>query len=478
MGGRVERSPRTIMIGRTAKLRELFDWPPNVTQIGVSLTRMAYAAAIFVDMAQVYRWRETSFGDEAAWVGRVALPLCMVALACFGAGLATRISAIASFGLLHVVYRHLPETYALDRITLLVLFVFMFAPRPEALAIDVRLRHARSQPLALVPAWFSLSLLLCIEIVYGVSVLYKFRSTVWRDGLAFWLPVTLPPFSAGRLPRALQNEVAFRALSYLALALETLFPLVLVRPLRRWIVLVGAGLHVGIALFLPIPLFGLGFAALYLALVDWAPLVKKLGWAADVRAVDSPAALAPRLIDRLPFALPAFLAGGELIAIVPARIVPATAYVAPYLGNIGLVKYGVYLDFHFTINKPILRFAVQSDGRTVDVPTFDDRGFPLVTGRYWCLIAIGDLRWHVGEASGDAAIHRYLRGALSRQGLTEAEFSVHGRDISIPLRMDPSVPDDVANRPWALLATGRYSNGRTEISWKPGAPITTAGLLP
>ncbi len=460
----------------------LLPWPPRVTHMGVSLTRMAYAATLFADMAQVYRWRDTSFDPSTAWVGRFVVPAAMLALALFGAGLATRLSTVACIALLHVVYRHIPETYALDRITLLVTFVFLLGPAPRALALDVRLRKARPSPLEIVPAWFSLSLLLCIEIVYGPSVIYKLRSTIWREGLAVWLPVTLPHFSAGRLPRSLESAVALQALGYLTLVFEVLFPLVLLRPLRRWMIVIGVGLHLGIAAFLPIPLFGIGFASLYPFLVDWGPIARRL------RLVDVTPNVTPittgapppgrRWAPLVPFALPLGLAAGELLALVPARFLPAVVYIDPYLSLVGLNRYALYADFNFVIPKPIVRFEVRSGDRVIDVPTFDARGYPEVTGRYWCHVAIGGLRWPIGEPAGDVEVSRYLRGALTRAGVGDAEVSIYGRDVSIPLRMDPRLADDVASRPWALIGTGVYRGGHSEISWKAGAPLTTAGRAP
>jgi hypothetical protein len=459
----------------TRRLLSLIDWPPRVTHMGVSLARICYAATIFGDMLQVYRWRDTSFDPSTAWVGRFALPACMVALALFGAGLVTRFSAIAGYVLLRgVVYPHLPETTALDRVTLLVLIVFSIAPAPKALALDVRIRKAKPAPLEIVPAWFSLALLCCIEIVYGNSVLNKLRSTLWQEGLTFWLSVTLPHFSAGRLPGALHNAFLLRATNYGAFVLEALFPLVLLRPLRRWIVIFGILLHLSIAVFLPIPAFGLAFASLYLFLVDWEPVARRLGLEDGAIPVDDEPRRPPgRRSAAVLYAVPALLLACEMVATIPARIVPALVHTRLFFSFLGLGNFGLYGDFPFTIPKPIVRFVVKSGDRVVNVPSFDERGYPEITGRYWSLLTTGDLRLRVGDPAGEAVVNRYLRGALMREGVSDAEFSLYARDVSIPLEMNPNLAEDLEHRPWTLMATGVYRAGHAEISWVP-RPATAA----
>ncbi len=461
------------------KLSALVPWPPRVTHVGVSLTRICYAAIILVDMAQIYRWRHTSFDPTTAWVGQFVVPACMLSLLLLGAGFATRFSAIAVFVLSRMVFRYLPETYALDHITRLVSLVFVLAPAPRAFALDLRLRKTKSDPFALVPAWFSLALFLVIELVYANSVLYKLRTIVWRDGLAFWLSTTLPHFSAGRLPDALKIPFVLKISTYVALGLETFFPLVLVKPFRRWVLLVGAFLHLGIAIFLPIPLFGLGFTALYLCFVDWEPIARRFGWVQSTAPTDvAPVATLAGRYAMVPYALPLFLIVGEAAATIPTRIIPALASLQPTLSMFGLTNYGVYLDFHFTIPKPIVRVVAKAGDRTINLPSFDERGYSEVTGRYWAMVAIGELRWHSGDPEGDEAMNRYLTGTLTREGISEADFSVYGRDVSVPLRMTPNLEDDVAHRPWKLLATGTYHSGHTVISWAPDAPLTTQGRVP
>jgi hypothetical protein len=422
-------------------------------------------------MVQVYRWRVLSFEPSARWVADYILPATMVALLTFGIGLFARPSAIAAAILLRIVYAHVQQTYALDHITLLVTTVFVVAPKPQALAVDVRLRKVRSAPLAAVPAWFAVALLLTIELVYGNSVLNKLRSVAWRDGLTFWLTMTLPHFSADRLPAFAKIPTLLRAATYVALALETFFPLVLVKPFRRWIVLVGAMLHLSIAVFLPIPFFGLGFAALYLFLVDWRPVGRRLGWS-DVDASGP----TDRRFERAGYALPAFLIVGELFATIPPRLLPASS-ARSFVSLFGLNNYGVYLDFHFIAPRPIVRIIAVSDGRRIAVPSFDERGFPEVTGRYWCNVAIGDLRWHPGGPGEDEIIKRYVAGWLERGHVSHADFEVYGRDVSIPLRMSSGLDADIEHRPWKLLGTGAAENGRVSVSWRDDAAFTTRGRL-
>ena len=233
----------------------------------------------------------------------------------------------------------------------------------------------------------------------------------------------------------------------------------------------GVLLHLGIAFFLPIPNFGLGFATLYLFLVDWGPIARKLGWTGAAEVV---APAAPRR-PALGYLLPAFLAVGEAVGTVPTRLVPALAAIKPTLASFGLMNYGLYLDFHFTNPKPIVRFVVTSGGRAVDVPSFDERGYPQTTNRYWALLAIGSLRDLPGTPDGDVEVNRYLTGVLTRAGVRDAEFSLYARDVRIPLEVNPHLAEDLARRPWTLMATGVYRTGHSEISWTGSPPPGPGG---
>jgi hypothetical protein len=422
---------------------------PVATHLGLSVFRIAFFTVVLVDLAQLYRGRAISFATDPAWVPGVALPLALLAVAALAMGLATRYAAIASYVLVNLVHIFCLTRYHLDSFSEGFLFLFMFAPAPKALALDLPLRRRTSEPGAPVPTWFHYLFFAGMEVVYADSLLFKLGSTLWRDGLAFWMPAALPHFSSHRLWESLEIAVLVRGASYLALALELCFPLILLRRARTVVIAAGLLVHLSTAFFFPIPLFGLAASCVYLFFIDWR------GLSPTTARPSRPRELAPAL------ALVVLQVGLILAPYLPA-VRPAIEGLAALAGS---ARHALYVDFHFTNPEPILRFQATAGGRTIPIPSFDEEGYPQVTGRYWCFVNFA-MRAHASAPGTDAKIQQYLRGTLAQAGAGDADVTIYGKDVSAPLRLDFSADDTIRRRPWIPMGRARYRGGVVTLEWE------------
>lgn len=117
---------------------------------------------------------------------------------------------------------------------------------------------------------------MALGFVYFDSVFYKSCSPLWMKGMGMWLPASLPFVVHVDSTWMLNQKWLVLGLGYLTLVFETVFIFLFWHRLARVpLLIVGVGLHAGIVLQFPIPLFGLAVLAAYLTMVPvscWAIL--------------------------------------------------------------------------------------------------------------------------------------------------------------------------------------------------------------
>jgi len=159
-------------------------------------------------------------------------------------------------------------------------FISIFLQCTKSLSVDRVLdnvKRARSglspSPLEVTNWDYYVPLLVGVGFVYADSVLWKLTDSAWTGGLGMYRPCSLPHISyPSFLTGGKDTEMVFRALGMLTLAFESLFIFLIPTMLKkRWLGLVtmaiGIGLHGGIGLLFPLPLFGWGYASFFLLLL-------------------------------------------------------------------------------------------------------------------------------------------------------------------------------------------------------------------
>lgn len=196
-----------------------------------------------------------------------------LAACCLMIGLWTRLSALLVFlGLVSIGHRSPLILNGGDTAFRMMAFYLILAPCGAALSVD-RLRAllrgtARVRP-PLVPPWAQRLLQLQMCLVYAMTVLLKLQGHAWQDGTALYYTSRLEAFDRFPLPLVFHSLPLVNLLSYWTLAAEIgLAVLVWVPGLRRFVLLNGVLLHLGIEYSMNIPLFAFAMLAWYVTFVD------------------------------------------------------------------------------------------------------------------------------------------------------------------------------------------------------------------
>jgi len=405
------------------------------THLGWALMRIGYHAAVFWLLADLWVWRESAFASSPV-AGPCLLAAGLIVNALLVVGWRTRPLLLVNAAILRVTFALCEDPYTVDEIVENFSLVLVFAPRPLALALDCKGQPGRpGQPL---PRHFCVLVFAALVLLYEDSVIHKLGSTVWRDGSIVWLAAAMPHAGGGFFPSWAQEAWLARAVAYGALAYEALFPLVAFRRLRLLFCATGILMHVATGLLYPMPQFGLVMVAALLLL-----LPRATGTGAPPPTRRRTALLAYGLavamtVSQIGLILHPWEPRGRLSRLV-------STYPHPF-----------FIDWHFQLHAPILRYTVEVDGRQVAIPSFDEDGHPEVRDRYWKVLAFS-LR---GDWRGQDMMTRYLRAWLLRQGLTRARVTVWCRDVSLPrLELDFGLADELARRRFAPCGSIDFSPG-------------------
>jgi predicted DCC family thiol-disulfide oxidoreductase YuxK len=167
-------------------------------------------------------------------------------------------------------------------------FFLLFMPIDRRFSIDsLRIKLSHITFSILQPSAAKVSILtyhipiaICLGFLYFDSAIHKLFAEHWRNGLGAWLPSTMPYYvSALDMSWLLNIEPLQKSIGYTIFVFQFLFVFVFYqRHLRPIMLLIGAGLHLGITISLNIYPFGLGMLAFYALLIpfSWWRYLEKL----------------------------------------------------------------------------------------------------------------------------------------------------------------------------------------------------------
>lgn len=373
----------------TSVLRRFLDHQAEVVGAWpMSLFRVAYSLVVLAEIWSMWRWRETYFDSWVEWL----LPLWVVAVIALLAGAWTRLAAVANFGLGSVVLAAAyPFTYHADVVMLTVNFLLLFIPTAGPLSVDRLGGRANEGVVRFAP---NVLLFVAVGLFYFDSVLWKIGSETWRNGLGFWKPASLPQLARVDLGTILDVYPLVLVLGYGILVFEGVF-LVLMwfERLRIPLLVVGAALHLGIAIVFPIPLFGLVMVAVLLLLLP----SQGLGRQGEIRPL---------------VAVAVFLSAAQVVASLQVSWVPlpdsirdiSAAATSITSRVIGVREHPLFLDQHLT-NVPAQR--VESNGKLLPFSRADGSPGMWLTGRRYGVWVWGAPRSPEGAG---LLIDRFLGG--------------------------------------------------------------------
>lgn len=210
-----------------------------------------------------YRWSifRTFSGMGVVWAGNFLFLASLLGVAFLKR---PRVAVIIAWALhISFVHRNLSINYGVDLIACFYFFFLLFA--------DYR-RDAEVRPGDLRATLGSVAFRLCqiqICIIYGYSGLKKLKGHTWWNGEAVWNSLAQTQLARWDFSWMAHFPLALAAATFFTLAWEIYFPaLVWIKPIRIPFLVMGVLLHIGIAVGLNLPFFGLLMALTYVFFLD------------------------------------------------------------------------------------------------------------------------------------------------------------------------------------------------------------------
>lgn len=468
----------------------------QVSASGLAVFRIVWGLIQIAEVVALLRFRELMFDEvpfvvAGDWTTTALLWVWLGALVLLTLGAWTRGSAAVTWICCVVVLHPIPDfEYHMDTLWRGIDLLLVLLPVGRVLSFDAARARSRGKPLpSLVPViCYRVPVFAGIAIVYLDSIFHKGSSWMWREGLGVWLPSSLPQIAWTDQSWLLDVRGLAILAGYLAMLLEASFVLLMWFPRARLgLFLVGVGMHVGIGLVFPIPLFALGVIALYLLLLppEWFDrALARIGARPPTPIVDRHAY---RLQRRLVFVL-ALWSVAQLVPLarspvatsianrigaggVRARFVELTDPLARRLaGWTGIQQHDVFLDAHFEgANHIVALVHVATDGNETQVPLNDAHGRPawMALSRrwtFWLGRAVTNDIEHDRLADGVERITAFWLGDRD-DGFDDATFSIRARWVDVPRHWhEHHLQSQVEDVQWTEVGTARWRDGVFSIT--------------
>jgi hypothetical protein len=404
----------------------------RATHLSLSVLRIVYHAAILWLLADLWPWRASAFAAHRE-VGSLLVPLGLAVNLLLVLGLFTRPLLLVNVVLLRVLFWFCQDPYTVDDVVQNFSLVLALGPEPRALSLDSVRRGVR-EPTALLPASFVLLTYVALLLLYEDSVYYKLHSQTWRSGAAFWLGAALPFTAWHPIPAWLEIAWLMKLATYVALAYEALFPLIVVRVLRAPLLVLGFVLHVGSGLLYPLPQFAVVMLGLLCLFVPF----DRIAAPAD----PAPPPDRPSMgMARIGYALAALMAVSQVWLHFESGRNPLSWLT-------GTQRWAIFVDWHFIQPAPLYRFAEITPEGERPIPSFDGDARPTTRDRYWKCLG-----WSIRTGATEEMLSRYLLGWFAQQGRPPGPVRVYCKDVRLrTLELDFAVDDEVRARPWTPCA--------------------------
>ena len=241
-----------------------------------------HAGLFLVSLCQLFYFRNLTFDPvpnisfAEVWLTPIIL-FWMGVTFCLMIGAFTRAVTIINYILMLAIFSGFQTfQYHFDYVNIVIGFLFMFAPISRVFSVDrlwLKLKYSTvtreyNPPTQMSEIWFYTFMLMGLGFIYFDSIFNKVGSWMWMSGLGMWLPASLVEAAWVDLTPLLNQEILIKFLGFFTVAYELLFIFLIWYRWARWpLLVVGLGLHLGILLCFPIPLFALVEANLFVLLL-------------------------------------------------------------------------------------------------------------------------------------------------------------------------------------------------------------------
>jgi hypothetical protein len=238
-----------------------------------------------------YTWSYLYYVDSPALLGLLNLGACLVFLM-LTLGLFTRVTSILSF-IITLAYCHrlTGSLYGLDQINAVIATYLMLGRSGDVWSLDRWLAGRKGDVFPILPAASTniavrlLQLHLCVIYLYGG--IGKARGELWWDGSACWYAIANLEYRSVDLTWLVRYPWFIALLTHVTLFWEVFYCFFVWHKLTRPICIgLAVAVHLGIALFLGMPTFGLAMIIANLSFVypEMVAAVVGLRWLKPGRA--------------------------------------------------------------------------------------------------------------------------------------------------------------------------------------------------
>jgi hypothetical protein len=259
--------------------------PLGVFRVAFGLVLLGYLGIMSVEFDYWYTGAGLLRGDEARIAAgpfrfsplqfvqdplpaRIVLAATIAAVVGFTLGWRTRIMSVLVYvGMLSMYHRNVSSNGGPDALPMIMSFYAMLCPCGAAYSVDA-LRAARrrggtlAEPLIIPWAVRLLQMQLCL--IYFQSCVIKCQGELWRNGTTVHYVLHNRELGFLDLEWLAQYPLVVNVMTHGAILLQFALAFWLwFRPTRRWAILGGLGLHLGIRAILNIPGFGETMMAAY-----------------------------------------------------------------------------------------------------------------------------------------------------------------------------------------------------------------------
>lgn len=232
-------------------------------------TVFGYPIVLPFDIPRINLLGYFGLGENSGWAIFV-YAIAVVASITTMLGLWTRLSTILlGVAMLSIHLRNGFILHGGDTVLRVMTLYLVLAPCGLSCSLDrvIGLWKGRISPaIPQVSLWAQRLIAYNVALVYLTTFWHKMRGDLWRDGTATWYPARLNEFDRFWVPPFVDNPPMIYLTTYGTLAVElALGTLVFYRPLRKWVLLAGLGMHAFIEYSMNIPLFAFLICSCYTA---------------------------------------------------------------------------------------------------------------------------------------------------------------------------------------------------------------------
>ena len=249
---------------------------------GLAYFRIAFCIIQLFEVIQLYYFRHLVY-DKIPYLDKAEInfsyPLIfwMISLVMIIFGFKTKLATILNYVISFICIATITTyEYHMFYVYIGVNLMLIFLPISTCFSVDrllLKLKYSTSKyhhkPTKRVSSLaYYLPVLFGIAFVYLDSIFYKLTSHNWMNGLGMWLPASLPQATHFDSTFLMNLKWLIIGLGYVTVVFELVFPFLFW--FKKWrlpLLVIGIGLHFGILLEFPIPLFALGVIAIYLLMV-------------------------------------------------------------------------------------------------------------------------------------------------------------------------------------------------------------------